>query len=75
MPHRERETESMSPSSYTLVSVLEEIVRPSHACCNGPDCGSLECGHMGHNLFGFTVGKHTSGLKSYFPPETARTNI
>lgn len=69
-------------SSYTLVSVLEQFVRLSQACCNAPDCGSLECGHMGSNLFEFAVGKHTSGLQGLFvldiqhlcPPETARTN-
>lgn len=52
----------LSAAVTILVSALEEFVRRAVMVCN--DWGSLECGHMGQNLFKFTVGKHTSGLKS-----------
>lgn len=52
----------MSRSSYIQywLFVLEQFVRLSQARSSGPDCGWLECGHMGNNLLVFTVGKHTS---------------
>lgn len=44
---------------------FETFVRLSQAWCYGPDWKSLECGHMGHNLFQFTAGTHTSIPKCY----------
>lgn len=70
-------------SSYILAAISgleEEFVRLSQACCNGPDCGSLECAHMGLNLSEFAVGKLKWPQElfvfdnQHVSPETARTN-